>query len=263
MTFSLEYIRKKFGWCPMAATGKQEPAGSRMTVKPDKDTAGAGPVERRTALFLHFTLAVVGLSWIVGIAALPYLPETVPVHWNLYGEPDGFAGRLAGTFGPPAIMTLVTLLLVVLPRFDRMRDTFDESRDIYTIVVFATICLLFGIHITTILSSAGVAVPVSIAFPVLIGFFFIVIGSLMPSIRRNTTVGFRLPWTIRDERVWKKTHEHGGPVFVIAGILIILASAGAGASAMPLTFGIIILACLYITLWSYRLARTGRTEEVE
>lgn len=263
MTRFTEGIREWFGWCPMAAAGKQEPAGSRMTVKPEKDTAGAGPVERRTALFLHLTLAVVGLSWIIGIAALPFLPETMPVHWNIYGEPDGFAGRVAGTFGLPAIITLVALLLVVLPRFDRMQVTFDESRDIYTIVVFATVCLLLGIHVTAILSSAGLAVPVAIAFPVLLGFFFIVIGSLMPSIRRNTTVGFRLPWTVRDETVWRKTHEHGGPVFVIAGILIILASAVTGASATPLTVGIIILACLYITLWSYRLARTGTTEGVE
>jgi len=136
MTRFTEVIREWFGWCPMAAGGKQEPAGSRMTVTPDKDTAGAGPVERRTALFLHLALAVVGLSWIIGIAALPYLPETIPVHWNIYGEPDGFAGRFAGTFGLPAIITLVALLLVVLPRFDRMQETFDESRDIYTIVVF-------------------------------------------------------------------------------------------------------------------------------
>src|SRR5512145_2484430 len=133
MTRFTEGIREWFGWCPMAAAGKQEPAGRRMTVKPDKNTAGAGPVERRTALFLHLTLAVVGLSWIIGIAALPYLPETMPVHWNIYGEPDGFAGRLTGTFGLPAIITLVALLLVVLPRFNRMPVTFDESRDICTI----------------------------------------------------------------------------------------------------------------------------------
>jgi len=248
------------GWCPMETAAKQQPAGKRMAMNPVKDTSGAGPVAKRTALFLHLTLVVVGLSWIIGIAALPYLPEIIPVHWNIYGEPDGFSGRLAGTFGLPAIMTLVALLLVVLPRFERMREQFEESRDIYTIVVFAAMCLLLGIHVTALLSSAGLDLPVAVAFPVLLGFFFIVIGSLMPSIRRNTTVGFRLPWTVRDETIWKRTHEHGGPVFVFAGILIILACAGMGASAMPVAFGIIVAACLYVTVWSYRLAGTGTKE---
>jgi len=259
MTRLADVIRGWFGWCPMETAGRQEPE-RRVSKAPDeKDSTGAGPVAKRTALFLHLTLVVVGLSWIIGIAALPYLPEIIPVHWNIYGEPDGFAGRLTGTFGLPAIMTLVALLLVVLPRFDRMRDTFEESRDIYTIVVFAAMCLLSGIHVTALLSSAGLDLPVAVAFPVLLGFFFIVLGSLMPSIRRNTTVGFRLPWTVRDETVWRRTHEHGGPVFVIAGILIILASAGMGASAMPVAFGIIIAACLYVTVWSYCLARAGTT----
>ncbi|OPX64296.1 MULTISPECIES: SdpI family protein [unclassified Methanoregula] len=263
MTRFTDVIRGWFGWCPMDTAGRQEPAKSIAGEPHDRDTAGAGPVERRTALFLYLTLAVVGLSWITGIVALPYLPEIIPVHWNIYGEPDGFAGRLAGTFGLPAIMTLVALLLVVLPRFERMREQFEESRDIYTMVVFAAMCLLLGIHITALLSSAGLDLPVAVAFPVLLGFFFIVIGSLMPSIRRNTTVGFRLPWTVRDDTVWRRTHEHGGPVFVIAGILIILASTAAGAAAMPVAFGIIVIACVYITVWSYRLARAGTTEAAE
>lgn len=248
-------IRHWLGWCPMHGPAPQEPAGRSAAIRREDDAAGAAPVARRQALFLHLTFAVVGLSWIVAIAALPYLPETIPVHWNMYGEPDGFANRLVGIFGLPAIMTLTAILLLILPRFDRYRMTFDESRDIYTIVVFASICLLFGVHVIAALSSAGWDLPVGVAFPVLLGFFFCVIGSLMPSIRRNTTVGIRLPWTVRDETVWRKTHERGGPVFVIAGILMVLGSVVAGVAAMPLIIGILLLAILYITVWSYRLSR--------
>jgi uncharacterized membrane protein len=105
--------------------------------------------------------------------------------------------------------------------------------------------------------------PLTVVFPMLLGFFFIVVGSLMPHIRRNTTIGIRLPWTIRDETIWKKTHEHGGPVFVLAGVLIVLGSATAGTLAMPLAFGILVIAVLYITVWSYRLARAGTAGGME
>jgi uncharacterized membrane protein len=255
-------IRKYLGWCPMAARVKHELGGRKAAVQPE-NAVDAGPVAGRAVLFSRLTLLVTGLSWLVAFAALPYLPETIPVHWNVYGEADGFAGRLAGAFGLPIIITLTAILLVVLPRFDRMRVSFDDARDIYAIVLFATVSLLLGIEVTTLLSSAGMDLPLAVVLPVLLGFFFIVVGRLMPHIRRNTTIGIRLPWTVRDEMVWKKTHEHGGPVFVIAGVLIVLGSAVAGTVVMPLAFGILVVAVLYITVWSYRLSRAGTTDGVE
>jgi uncharacterized membrane protein len=246
----------------MAAGMKREQGGRDAVVQPEK-AVDAGPVAGRAILFFRLTVFVAGLSWLVAIAALPYLPETIPVHWNVYGGADGFADRLTGAFGLPIIITLTTILLVILPRFDRIRVSFDDARDIYAMVLFATVSLLLGIEGTTLLSSAGMGLPLTVVFPMLLGFFFIVVGSLMPHIRRNTTIGIRLPWTIRDETIWKKTHEHGGPVFVLAGVLIVLGSATAGTLAMPLAFGILVIAVLYITVWSYRLARAGTAGGME
>ncbi len=253
-----EVICEWMGWCPMAAARQRETEGQKAIVPQEKAT-DTGPVARRAALFSGLTYAVAGLSWIVAVAALPYLPEIIPVHWNMYGEADGFAGRLPGAFGIPVIITLITILLVALPRFDRMRDSSDDNRDIYSIVTFSTVSLLLGIEASALLSSSGMDLPLAVVFPVLLGFFFIVVGSLMPYIRRNTTIGFRLPWTVRDETVWKKTHEHGGPALVIAGILIVAGSAVAGAWAMPLAVGILLITILYISAWSYRLSRTGNS----
>lgn len=256
MTWSIsEVIRKYAGWCPMAAAA-QKNTGREKSAELQVRSDDPGPVARRAVLFSRLTYAVVVLAWIVAIAALPYLPETIPVHWNMYGEADGFAGRLTGAFALPAIMTLTLLLLIVLPRFDAMRVTFDDSRDIYAIITFAAVSLLLGVEVTTLLSSSGMNLPMGTVFPVLLGFFFIVIGGLMPYLRRNTTAGIRLPWTIRSERVWDETHRHGGPVFVIAGVLMVLASAVAGAWGMPVSLGILLAATVYVTVWSYRLSQS-------
>jgi uncharacterized membrane protein len=256
MTGSLsEVFRKYAGWCPMAAAAQKRENGDLPTV-PQARSDETGPVARRAVLFSRLTYAVVGLAWLVALGALPYLPETIPIHWNLYGEADGFAGRLVGAFALPAIMALTLALLVVLPRYDRMRVAFDNSRDIYAIITFATVSLLFGVEISTLLSSSGMDLPMETIFPALLGFFFIIVGGLMPYLRRNTTAGIRLPWTIRSERVWDETHKHGSPLFVIAGILMVLVSIVAGAWGMPLSFGIIAVTIIYVTIWSYRLSRT-------
>ena len=256
----MDTLRKCAGWCPMAAAAQQNKQDTSSLV-PQAKAADAGPVAERARLFSKLTLAIVGIAWIAAIAALPFLPDFIPVHWNIYGDADGFAPRLIGTFSLPVIMTIVAAILVILPRIDSMRVSFDNSRDIYAIVIFATACLLLGLELTTFVSSAGMDLPVAVVLNILLGTFFMVIGGLMPYIRRNTTIGFRLPWTIRSEWVWDETHRHGGSVFIIAGILIVLVSIAGGKGAMPLAFGILAVAIVYITAWSYRLAQaeTGRS----
>lgn len=251
----LDTLRKIAGWCPMAAAAQQK----NEKVTPEIPQARAGdnaPVERRAVLFSRLAWGIAALAWIVAFAALPHLPEVIPVHWNIYGQADGFSSRVAGAFSLPVIIALTVVLLSVMPRMESMRDRFAESRDIYAIVICATACLLFGIEVTSLLSSSGTALPVDMVFPMLLGFFFIVIGGMMPYIRRNTTIGFRLPWTIRSERVWNETHRIGGPVFVIAGILIVITSPLAGSWATPVMLLILAAAILYLTILSYRLSRS-------
>ncbi len=249
----LDTLRKYAGWCPMAAAAQQRkeegpPSSSQV------DADDAGPVERRARLFSYLTVGITGLAWIIAVAALPHLPDEIPVHWNIYGEPDGFAGRLFGAFGLPVIMTVLAVFLAIIPHFDRMKRGISDSRDIYAIVSLAVISLMFGIEIMSLLSAAGYGISMASALPFLMGGFFIVLGGLMPFIRRNTTMGIRLPWTIRSERVWNETHRHGGKIFVVAGILSVICGA-VGTWAVPLAIGTIIAAIVYITVWSYRLAK--------
>lgn len=222
----------------------------------------AGPAARRAKIFSYLTFVVAGLSWIVALVALPYLPETIPIHWNVYGQADEFASGLVGAFTFSVIITLTAIFLTVSPRFERWRHTFDDGGDISGIVILASVSMIFGLQALVLLSSAGLNLPLTVAISMLLGFFLIVAGSLMPYIPRNLTVGFRLPWTIRDETIWKKTHEHGGPVLLLAGIVIVPGSVVAGAWAMPFAVGTFAAAILYVTIWSYRLWRSrGNAEE--
>lgn len=252
------HIWDAMGWCPMEASARY-PVKSATGVAPNKDNAGdSGPVARRSARFMRLTWAVVILSWIIAFLALPHMPEVVPVHWGLHGEVNGFSDRLSGTFGLPAVITLIMVLLLVLPRYNSVKFSLIAFQDIYAIIIFTTISMFFCIEVMALLTAMGAVLPVVTIFSMLIGFLFIVMGGLMPHIGRNTTMGIRLPWTLRSEEVWKKTHEHGGPVFVVAGVLVVLGSIVAGIWAMALMLVVVIAATLYIVVWSHRLA-TAKT----
>lgn len=250
------------GWCPMEASIQypvKHPEGNTR----QKDPAGAGgPVARRSARFMRLTWAIVILSWIAAFLILPHLPEVIPVHWDLNGGANGFSDRLSGAFGIPAIITLITILFIVLPRFDTMQVSLNAVRDIYAIIIFATTALLFCMEVIVLLVAAGFDLPLVSLISALIGFLFIVMGYLMPQIGRNNTMGIRLPWTLKSEEIWKKTHEHGGPIFIAAGVLVILGSLLAGLWAIAVMLVIITGASLYMVVWSYQLAQHQPASEV-
>ena len=50
-----------------------------------------------------FGLACIGLMVLSGLWALPQLPASVLVHWDMQGQPDGFASAWIAAFLMPAV----------------------------------------------------------------------------------------------------------------------------------------------------------------
>lgn len=40
-------------------------------------------------------------AYVISLAAIPYLPDQVAIHWNAAGEADGFSNKWLGAFLPP------------------------------------------------------------------------------------------------------------------------------------------------------------------
>lgn len=246
----LDRISRWMGWCPNSGN-MPEKISQRGDAVRNGVTGASGPALARSLLFSRLSWMVAALSYLAAFVALPMLPEIIPVHWNLYGDPDGFSSRLVGAFGPPVIITLTLLFLQIIPRFDRRAEGFEQGRDLYQLVVFATISMLFGLEVVVLLIASGIDIAMEVIFPMMLGLLFIVIGGVLPHLQQNTTIGIRLPWTLRDERNWKKTHQQGGILFVAGGILMVLASPFAGRWSLLLLLTVIVVITLYLTISSF------------
>jgi uncharacterized membrane protein len=53
--------------------------------------------------------------------------------------------------------------------------------------------------------------------PAGVALLFIVMGNIMGRVRYNYFVGFRLPWTLASEEVWRRTHRFGSRLMVLGG----------------------------------------------
>ena len=57
---------------------------------------------------------VIGFTFISAIFFYSDLPNPMPIHWNVAGQPDGYTSPLVGVFLMPCLMVGVYLLLLFL-----------------------------------------------------------------------------------------------------------------------------------------------------
>lgn len=51
------------------------------------------------------------------------------------------------------------------------------------------------------------------------GLAFIILGNIMPKMKRNSVMGLRTSWSMKNDAVWKKCQRFGGISFMAAGAL--------------------------------------------
>lgn len=176
-------------------------------------------------------------------------PERIPLHWDLYGRPDGYGGKAEGLLAIPLLALGVYLLLVLLPRVDPGRANYASFAGAYAILRLSIIAVLAAVYSIIHTWIRGVALAVETLVPFLVGALFVVMGSLMGKVRPNWFVGVRTPWTLSSKRSWVKTHRMAGWLFVAIGLAVL----GAALAGRPLVT-LVVLAGLLATAIAWLLA---------
>ncbi|MBN2102118.1 MAG: SdpI family protein [Candidatus Aenigmarchaeota archaeon] len=171
--------------------------------------------------FLIIALILVILSFIMGLAFYPILPEDVPSHWNVRGEVDGYLPKFWGAFLFPIVTVGLFLLFALIPHIDPKKTNIEKMEKYYGGIVVLTMGFLFYIYILTIVWALGARIGMNIMIMPAMGILFYALGAIMHNLKSNWFVGIRTPWTLSSESVWKKTHALGGKVFKISGILAV------------------------------------------
>ncbi|MZQ75057.1 MAG: DUF1648 domain-containing protein [Peptoclostridium sp.] len=198
-----------------------------------------------------FILELIIISIIGTIFVYGYLPDTIPLHWNIQGEVDRVGGK-NNVFITALLPLVLYMLMMLFPKIDPKKKSYEKHKKAYSITVGLILVFLIVIHWVTILVSLGLNLDVSTVVSMGIGVMFIVIGNFMSQIRQNYFFGIRTPWTLANENVWKKTHRVGGYGFIAIGAAFILS---AFLKSSMLKFIIIVGGTigftLYIFIYSY------------
>ena len=164
---------------------------------------------------------------VFALAVYPSLPEQVPTHWGLRGEPDDWMPKWPGAFLPPLLGAGVWVLLLVLRRIDPRRAHYESFRSTFWLLLNVLLSFFALLHVVSLGTALGWPLDAGRAILLAVGLLFIALGSYLPRVRSNWWIGIRTPWTLESERVWRETHRLAGRTFTAGGLLTM------GAALLP------------------------------
>ena len=217
------------------------------------------------AFWIVLFAAVVAHLAAYALLAYPAMPQTVPTHWGADGAVDGW-GDKAGTLLMAAVPLVLALVMLAVPRLDPKGRNFERFRGVYLGMSAALTLLMVAVSWMTPLTAFGL-VPeggslVSTVILLALGALMIALGNYLPRVRPNYTFGIRAPWTLASEDNWRRTHRFAGPVFVVAGaVMLVAALLSAVAPEAPFWVGMaaVLLATLVVGAYSFLVwRREGR-----
>lgn len=192
------------------------------------------------------------------------LPDPMPIHWGLTGQPDDFAARPLGAFLMPVLAIFMYGFFFLIPVIDPRRENIERFRETYRF--FRSALVLFFSYFQLVILQATMSGRQRLDTSLLvggIGVFMIVIGNVMPRVRSNWFLGIRTPWTLESEYVWRRTHRLAGQVAVVGGLVVLATSLLSPGWQFTAVIGVAVALSLFSFVYSYFEYRRVESEEGE
>ncbi|QSZ28018.1 SdpI family protein [Aceticella autotrophica] len=195
-------------------------------------------------------IGIIILIWIFTFAVFHRLPDKIPMHWNISGQVDSF-GCKRDIFVLPSIITIIYFAMLCTPKIDPKKVNYMKFIGAYRLIRAVLVIIFSALYFSATFFALGYNIDMNRIGSLIIPVILIAFGSVMGRLRYNYFVGIRTPWTLSDEEVWDKTHQMGGKLWLITGIIALFASFFNATWAAVLMFVLLIIAIIVPVLYSY------------
>lgn len=162
---------------------------------------------------------IIIISLVIGVLALPYLPEKMASHWDIEGNIDGYTPKVYNVFLLPIVSFCLLLIFLIIPKIDPLKANIEKFRGYFNNFVLLIIVFLFYIYLLVLFWNFGYRFSfIKMILPAF-SILFYYTGVVVAKAKRNWFVGIRTPWTLSSDKVWDATHKLGGILFKVIGVL--------------------------------------------
>ena len=213
------------------------------------------------------------------LVAMAFLPDVVPVHFDIHGEADRWGSKYELLI-IPAVLSLIWIIgdksITFFVKNSGNSDdgklksdavsnekTLDKTLTItYAIMAVVNLSLIY-MTFSNLDNSTLPEIDVIKIIIMLMGLMFIGLGNLMPKTRINAVLGFRLPWTSYNDNTWRKSNLFAGVTSMITGaLLVVFGLIFEGIVAAIIMIGLMILSSIIMTVYAYLLYKKEKGNDV-
>lgn len=200
---------------------------------------------------LYAIIYLILLICVIGTAIFLILsPDRIPAHYNFAGKVDRIGSKYESLTWPIFAVVFGAFFMILAKQQGRKNEKTNEKTLLYvgiSIVVLQTLLgFYFMVKAIYYNTEAAPQVPfndVNRFFGLGAGALFVVLGNIMPKIKRNAFFGLRTKWSMTNDSVWQKSQRFGGIASVIAGLCMIILSL-----IVPGVWNIVLLTTVMIIL---------------
>ncbi len=160
------------------------------------------------------------------------------------------------------VILLMAVLFPVMRMLDPNRARYAEFAQAYVTIKSACFATFLVLQIVFALRAFGVAVDPLKIIPAVIGVLLLCIGNFLGKVRRNHTVGVRLPWTLASEDIWNRTNRLCGWILIIFGLLLLVSTFLPSAFSAGVAVLGVAATVVLPTVYAWRLSRRLRDPRV-
>lgn len=153
------------------------------------------------------------LPILLGVAFWNELPETMAIHFNIYGEADGFASKGFVVFALPVFMFAVQAFSCYLTDFQSYKN--GEMKKFEVVLKWTIPFMTVAVYILTLVVGLGWKVDIRKAVCIIVGVLLLVTGNYLP--KADRIKNYKI-----DKEKARKINRFMGYGTVMLGILFIV-----------------------------------------
>lgn len=204
----------------------------------------------------------IAAGYAISFSVWSRLPDTVVPDWRVILPVAGFASepmpRAAAVFLLPTVALALWIAMAAGARIEGrlLRDAIRRFAPTYTTIVMCVVTLVLVLHALILSTVAGWPMLVPQLLGGVLGLGLLAAGNVMPRLKPNRVAGIRTAATVRDERLWLKTHRLYGIVLMAHGIIVLCLALAAPRFAFMATVLSLATAAVITQLVTRRSAAT-------
>lgn len=176
--------------------------------------------------YIAIALCIVGTAVI-----LIFTSDTIPVHYNFAGEVDRFGSKYENLIFPFFTILMGAGFLLAAKKMRKKGESTGERIMLYTGAATSLFFTALGFYFMLKAikydpdAAASISIDVIKFVSIATGILLIILGNIMPKMRRNSLFGLRTKWSMSNDSVWQKSQRFGGIASVICGFVMIITAA--------------------------------------